>query len=136
MACYGDSFTFSYIDGVRTSQDTHLRASTACYGDTFTFLCVDDVRTSQETHASMACYGDSFTFCFVDGVSTSQDTHLWASTARYGYSFTFPLSFGSKSVRGAGCELGEKDSEKISPKIWQFSDKVTSDDAILYHNSA
>jgi hypothetical protein len=33
-------------------------------GDTFTFLYVDDVRTSQETHllASMVCYGDSFNF--------------------------------------------------------------------------
>jgi hypothetical protein len=33
----------------------HLRGF---YGDSFTFLYVDDVRTSQEAHASTACYGD------------------------------------------------------------------------------
>jgi hypothetical protein len=45
-ACYGDSFTFLYLD-VRTSQEA--QASTVCYGESFTFLYVDDVRTSQET---------------------------------------------------------------------------------------
>jgi hypothetical protein len=50
-----------FVDDVRTSQETHLWASTACYRDSFTVLYVDDVRTSQETHlwAYMACYGDS-----------------------------------------------------------------------------
>jgi hypothetical protein len=36
-ACYADSFTFLYVDDVRTSQETCLWASTACYGDRFTF---------------------------------------------------------------------------------------------------
>jgi hypothetical protein len=35
---------YSYLTG------STLRAATACYGDSFTFLYVDDVRTSQETH--------------------------------------------------------------------------------------
>jgi hypothetical protein len=70
---------------------TTLQASRACYGDSFTFLFVDDVHTSQETHlwVSTACYGDTFTFVYVDDVHTSQETLLWASTARYGDSFTF-----------------------------------------------
>jgi hypothetical protein len=37
-ACYGNSFTFLYVNGVRTSPETHLRASTACSGDSFTCL--------------------------------------------------------------------------------------------------
>jgi hypothetical protein len=45
-ASYGIALLF-YIDDVRTSQKTHLRASTACYGESFTFLYVDYVRTSQ-----------------------------------------------------------------------------------------
>jgi hypothetical protein len=44
-----DSFTFIYADVVRTSRETHARASMACYGNSFTFLYVDDVHTSQET---------------------------------------------------------------------------------------
>jgi hypothetical protein len=48
MACYGDSFTFLYIDYVETSQETHLQTSRACYGESFTSLYVGDVRTSQE----------------------------------------------------------------------------------------
>jgi hypothetical protein len=52
-----------YVDDIRTSQETHLRASTACYGDRFAFLYVDDVRTSVEAQlrASTAYYGNSFT---------------------------------------------------------------------------
>jgi hypothetical protein len=49
MACYGDSFTFLYVDGVLTLQEIHLQASTLCYGDSFTVLYVDDVPPSQET---------------------------------------------------------------------------------------
>jgi hypothetical protein len=62
--CYGDSFTFLYVDDVRISEETHLWASTACYGDNVTLLYVDYVRTSQETRllSSTACYGESFTF--------------------------------------------------------------------------
>jgi hypothetical protein len=52
---------------------TTLWASTACYGDSFTFLYVDDVRTSQEARASTVSYGDSFTFLYVDDVCTSQE---------------------------------------------------------------
>jgi hypothetical protein len=36
---------FLYVVQVRISQETHLWASMACYGDRFTFLYVD-VRTS------------------------------------------------------------------------------------------
>jgi hypothetical protein len=67
-----DGFTFVCADDVRTSQETHLWASTACYMDGFTFLYVDDVRTSQETHlwSSTACYRDGFTFLYADDVCT------------------------------------------------------------------
>jgi hypothetical protein len=54
----------------------HPYASTACYGDSFTFLYVDDVRTSQETQAFIAYFGDSFTFLYVDDVRTSQETSI------------------------------------------------------------
>jgi hypothetical protein len=87
-------FTFSYVDDVRTSQETPLCASMTCYAESFNFLCVDDVRTSQETHlcASITCYEDSFNFLYVDDVRTSQETHLWPSTAGYGDSFNFFMS--------------------------------------------
>jgi hypothetical protein len=39
--------------------------------------------------ASTARYGDSFTFLYVDYVHTSQETRLWAFTACYKDSFTF-----------------------------------------------
>jgi hypothetical protein len=44
----------------------HLWVSTECYGDSFTFLYVDDVRASQETHiwAFTACNDDRFAFFF------------------------------------------------------------------------
>jgi hypothetical protein len=66
MGLYGllhGSFTFLYVKDVRTSQETHLWASTACFTDNFTFLYLEDVRTSQETYlqAHTAYYGDSFT---------------------------------------------------------------------------
>jgi hypothetical protein len=32
-----------YVADVRTSQETHLWASTACYSNSFTFLYADDV---------------------------------------------------------------------------------------------
>jgi hypothetical protein len=48
-ACYGYSFTFLYVDDVRTTQETHIWTSTACYGDSFSILYVENVRTSQET---------------------------------------------------------------------------------------
>jgi hypothetical protein len=49
----GNSFSFLYVDDVRSSLESH--ASTACYGDSFSFLYVDDVRTSLEAHASTVC---------------------------------------------------------------------------------
>jgi hypothetical protein len=55
-AWYMGSFTLLYVD-FRTSQEAH--ASMVCYGDSFTFLYVDEFRTSQEAHASTACYGHS-----------------------------------------------------------------------------
>jgi hypothetical protein len=78
MACYGDSFTFLYVDYVRTSRETHPWSSTACYGNNFTFLYVDYVRTSRETHpwTSTACFGDNFTFLYVDYVRTSRVTPI------------------------------------------------------------
>jgi hypothetical protein len=70
-------FTFSNVEGVRTSRETHICISTACYKDSFTFLYVYDVRTSEKTHLciSTACYGDSFTFLYED-VRTSQETPI------------------------------------------------------------
>jgi hypothetical protein len=47
MACYGNSFTFLYVDDVRTSQETPMDLH-ACYGNSFTFLYVDEFRTPQE----------------------------------------------------------------------------------------
>jgi hypothetical protein len=41
-----DSFTILYVDDVRTSQETHIRAFTVCYGDSFTTSRVDDIHTS------------------------------------------------------------------------------------------
>jgi hypothetical protein len=78
---------FLYVDYVRTSKETHLWASTACYWDSFTFSYVDDVCTSQEAQTSTAWYGDSFTFLYVYDVCTSQEAH--ASTACYGENNTF-----------------------------------------------
>jgi hypothetical protein len=72
--CYGDSFTFLYVDDVRTSQEA--QASIACNLDSLTFLYVDDVRTSQEAQTSIACNLDSFTFLYVDDVRTSQETTI------------------------------------------------------------
>jgi hypothetical protein len=55
----GDGFTFSYVDYVSTSQETHVWTSAARYVNSFTSLYIDDVRTSQETWlwTFMACYG-------------------------------------------------------------------------------
>jgi hypothetical protein len=90
-ACYGDSFTFLYLNDVRTSQETRPWGSTGCYRDNLTFLYVYDIHTSQGTHlwAFTACYRDSLTFLYVYDIRTSQKTHLWASTACYRDSFTF-----------------------------------------------
>jgi hypothetical protein len=41
---------FLRLGNVRTSQETHLWASTAWCGDRFTFLYVGDVHTPQDTH--------------------------------------------------------------------------------------
>jgi hypothetical protein len=49
-AYYGDNLTFIYAYDIRTSQETHLWASTTCYRDSFTLLYADDIRISQETH--------------------------------------------------------------------------------------
>jgi hypothetical protein len=38
----------SWLDHVRTPQETHLWASIAYYEDSFPFLYVDDIRTSQK----------------------------------------------------------------------------------------
>jgi hypothetical protein len=40
----------------------HVQASTASNGDSFTFLYVDYIRTSQETQAYTACYGINLLF--------------------------------------------------------------------------
>jgi hypothetical protein len=84
-ASYGDSFTFLYLDDVRTSQETHIWTPTACYVDRFIFYIYIYVRTSQETYLrnSTACYRDSFTFLYVDHVRASQKTHVQLSTACY-----------------------------------------------------
>jgi hypothetical protein len=56
MACYGDCFTFLYVDDVRTSQETCIYASMVCYGNNFTSRYVDDVGTSQETYIYIYIY--------------------------------------------------------------------------------
>jgi hypothetical protein len=58
MACYEDSFMLTFVPHRRHTY----------YRDSYTFLYVDDVRTSQETHlqASTACYGDIFTFQYLN----------------------------------------------------------------------
>jgi hypothetical protein len=63
----GIALHFLYVDGARTSQETHLWTSVACYKESSTFLYADDVRISQETHvwASTARYRDKLTFRFV-----------------------------------------------------------------------
>jgi hypothetical protein len=45
-----DSFIFLCVSDVRTPQEPHVWASKACYGDGLTFSYLDDVRTSHETH--------------------------------------------------------------------------------------
>jgi hypothetical protein len=44
--CYENSFTFTYVDNVRTSHKTHVWTSTDCYKNNFTFIYVDDIRTA------------------------------------------------------------------------------------------
>jgi hypothetical protein len=106
---------FLYADYLHTTQETYLWTSTACYGYTFTFSYVDDVLIPRKhIHAlsrpiteialllyrsiwfvphrkqllvSTACYGDRFTFVYVD-VRTSQETLLWTSAACYRDGFT------------------------------------------------
>jgi hypothetical protein len=124
----GDNFTFFYVDGVHTSQETLLWASMACYRDSLTlymlmvftphrkliygppqpltgitshFYIVYGVRTSQETHLSVsaACYGDSFTILYVDYVRTSQENHLWAYPACYRDRFTFMYIYDVRTSR-------------------------------------
>jgi hypothetical protein len=41
---------------------TTLQASTPNCVDSFTFIYVDNVRTTQETHASKACYVDIYLY--------------------------------------------------------------------------
>jgi hypothetical protein len=50
-----DSFTFLYVDDVRTSRETHLWPSMAYYRDRIFY--VDDVRTSKEIHPPMDLHG-------------------------------------------------------------------------------
>jgi hypothetical protein len=84
-----DSLTSLCINGVCTSQGTHLWAFTAWYEDSFTILYVDRVRTSQETPVDLhGLLRDRLTSLCINGVCTSQGTHLWASTACYRDSFT------------------------------------------------
>jgi hypothetical protein len=78
------SFTFLYVDDVRTSQEAWT--TTVRYVDSFTFLYVDDVRTSQEAWTTTVRYVDSITFLYVDDVRTSQEA--WTTTVRYVDSFT------------------------------------------------
>jgi hypothetical protein len=71
-----DSFTVLYAGDTRTSQETHLQASTACYGASFTFLYVDDTRTSQETpiglHSPLL-----FTFSYTSVLTDLKKTHTY-----------------------------------------------------------
>jgi hypothetical protein len=49
-ACYVDSFPFLYVDDGLPHSKHMYGPPRACYVDCFPFLYVDDVRTSQETH--------------------------------------------------------------------------------------
>jgi hypothetical protein len=73
-----ESFTSSYLDEVRTSQETHKWTTTSFYGDSLISLYVDEVRTSQEIHkwTTTACYGDGFTCLYLDNIRTSQETRV------------------------------------------------------------
>jgi hypothetical protein len=46
-----------------SQQPTTLYASTVCYGDSFTFLYVDEFRSQENLRASTARYGKDFTVC-------------------------------------------------------------------------
>jgi hypothetical protein len=64
LACCGDSFTFLYVDDIVPPRSV-TGIALACYGDSFTFLYVDDIRTSQESHllASTVCYEMTLLTC-------------------------------------------------------------------------
>jgi hypothetical protein len=65
---------FLYVYDVHTSQEARLLPSTSCYGDRFTFSYVDDDRTSQETPMGLlGLLRGSFTFLYVGDVRTSQE---------------------------------------------------------------
>jgi hypothetical protein len=67
--CYGDSFTFLYIDDVRTSQETHLWPSTAYRGIALLFFVY-----IAHLLAFTAHYVDNFSFLYLDYVRTSHET--------------------------------------------------------------
>jgi hypothetical protein len=70
-ACYGENLICSYVDDVRTTQETPV-ALHGLWQDAFTFfIYADDVRTSLEAHASTACYGNNVTVLYVDDVRTA-----------------------------------------------------------------
>jgi hypothetical protein len=83
-ACYRDRVTFLYVDGVRTWQETHLRAFSASYRYSL-FLYIDDVRTWQETRlrASMACYDDRLTLLFMVVMAISLHVSTWNPLDRF-----------------------------------------------------
>jgi hypothetical protein len=110
-----------YVDDIRTSQETHVWASTACYGDSFNFLYVDDVCTSQETRlwSSTACHGDSFTSIF--GIrpeilerklcSTTQNVYQWHEV-----NVRLCENMG-RSLRGGRCALMESRAHKVPDEM-------------------
>jgi hypothetical protein len=49
-ASYEDSFTFLFIDCVRTSRETYLWISTACYAHNFIFVCMLMAFVPHRTH--------------------------------------------------------------------------------------
>jgi hypothetical protein len=58
---------------------TNLKASRACYGDNFTFLYLDYVRVIQESHLWSSRLVTVIDLLFyVDEVCTSQKTYIWS----------------------------------------------------------
>jgi hypothetical protein len=56
MDSYGINFTFLYVDGTRTSQETRFWASTAWYEDSFTFNYWGDFDISWLSLYDTRCY--------------------------------------------------------------------------------
>jgi hypothetical protein len=55
--CVTEIALLLYVDDVCTSEETNVWTSMVCYGESFTFVYVDNVRTSQEAWTTTVRYG-------------------------------------------------------------------------------